>query len=69
VQHRARPRKESGLDMADLQACANPCNNLFITRNEQEGGSSPLVGSQSMWGFAGETGEVEKAGDPEPPAF
>ena len=31
--------------MRDLQARANPCNTLFITRNEQESGLSPLVGS------------------------
>jgi hypothetical protein len=28
-----------------LHSCANPCNTLFITRNEQISGSSPLVGS------------------------
>jgi hypothetical protein len=31
--------------MPDLQGCANPCNAWIITRNEQESGSSPLVGS------------------------
>jgi hypothetical protein len=31
--------------MRDLQARANRCNLLLITRNEQIGGSSPLVGS------------------------
>jgi hypothetical protein len=31
--------------MRYLQACASPCNALFITRNEQVSGSSPLVGS------------------------
>jgi hypothetical protein len=31
--------------MQDLQARANPSSTLFITRNEQEGGTSPLVGS------------------------
>jgi hypothetical protein len=31
--------------MQDLQPRANLCNALFITRNEQVSGSSPLVGS------------------------
>jgi hypothetical protein len=31
--------------MRDLQTRANPCNALWITRNEQVSGSSPLVGS------------------------
>jgi hypothetical protein len=31
--------------MGDLQTHATPCNALFITRNEQVNGSSPLVGS------------------------
>jgi hypothetical protein len=34
VQHVASQRKETGLDMRDLQPWANPCNTLFITRNE-----------------------------------
>jgi hypothetical protein len=45
VQQGARQRKETGLDMRDLQTRANRCNALFITRNEQARGSSPLVGS------------------------
>jgi hypothetical protein len=31
--------------MRDFQANANLCNTLFLTRNEQVSGSSPLVGS------------------------
>jgi hypothetical protein len=27
-------RKETGLDMVDLQGCATPCNASFITRKE-----------------------------------
>jgi hypothetical protein len=47
VQHSANRRRENRLDMEDLQARANPCNPLIITRNETLGlsGSSPLVGS------------------------
>jgi hypothetical protein len=30
--------------MGDLQPCAYPCNPGPLTRNEQVGGSSPLVG-------------------------
>jgi hypothetical protein len=32
------------LDIGDLQAHANSCNALIITRNEKISGSSPLVG-------------------------
>jgi hypothetical protein len=35
VQHGARQGKKMPLNMRDLQACANPCNTLFITRNEE----------------------------------
>jgi hypothetical protein len=35
VQLGASHGKENPLDMRDLQACVNPCNALFITRNEQ----------------------------------
>ena len=45
MRRRARQRIETGLDIRDLQARATPCNALFITRNEQVSGSSPLVGS------------------------
>ena len=34
VQHQATGRKETGLDMRDLQTRANPCNVCVITRNE-----------------------------------
>ena len=44
VQHMASHRGENRLDMRDLQAPANPCNTLFLTRNEQVSGSSLLVG-------------------------
>jgi hypothetical protein len=44
VQHRARQRKETPLDMLVLQPSANPCNAGITTRNEMSG-SSPLVGS------------------------
>ena len=47
MQRTARQRKETGLDMRDLHSCANPCNALIITRDEQESGSSPLVDSLS----------------------
>jgi hypothetical protein len=39
--------------MQDLQARASRCNARPITRNEQESGSSPLVGSLIFLGFAG----------------
>src|SRR5215217_3847778 len=42
---RATASKENSLDKRLLQPCVNSCNALFITRNEQESGSSPLVGS------------------------
>ena len=45
VQRAAIQGIENRLDMRNLQACANPCNGLFITRKEQVSGSSPLVGS------------------------
>ena len=45
VQHGARQGKEIGVGMGDLQVRANPCNTHWLTRNEQVGGSSPLVGS------------------------
>ena len=45
MQHAASQRKENPLDMRDLQEPANPCNALWLTRNEQVSGSSPLVGS------------------------
>jgi hypothetical protein len=45
VQHRASRKKENPLDKGNLQARAKPCNALVITRNEQESGSSLLVGS------------------------
>jgi len=45
VQRTASRRRQYRLGMRDLQARANPCNALFITRNEQVSGSSPLVGS------------------------
>jgi hypothetical protein len=45
VQHAARRSKETGLGMRHLQPSATPCNPLFLTRNEQVSGSSPLVGS------------------------
>jgi len=45
VQHKARQRKETGLGMEDLQLWANPCSTHWLTRNEQVGGSSPLVGT------------------------
>jgi dihydrofolate reductase len=34
--------------MRHLQPPANPCNALFITRNEQVSGSSPLVAAQAF---------------------
>jgi hypothetical protein len=37
--------------MRDLQTCPNPCNASFITRNEQESGSSPLVSSRQSPGI------------------
>jgi hypothetical protein len=48
VQHSASRRRENRLGMGKLQARANPCNAPFITRNEQVGGSSPLVGSLEL---------------------
>ena len=45
VQHAATQSRESRLDMRGLQASENLCNAWIITRNEQESGSSPLVGS------------------------
>jgi hypothetical protein len=48
MQHSARQSKEYGLDMRDLQVHANPCNTSIIIRNEQQSGSSRLVGSHSV---------------------
>jgi hypothetical protein len=48
VQHAATRSRESRLDMRVLQPCAHPCATLPITRNEQESGSSPLVGSPEI---------------------
>jgi hypothetical protein len=45
VQHRARQSNETGLEMGNLQPCANLCNAYCLTRNEQVSGSSPLFGS------------------------
>ena len=45
MQHWAKQRRETGLDMRDMQSCANPSNAYWLTRNEQVSGSSPLVGS------------------------
>jgi hypothetical protein len=46
VQHTAIQGKEIGLDIGDLQTCANPCNPRFITRSWSRGkrSLSPLVG-------------------------
>ena len=49
------------LNMRHLQARANPGSTLFIFRNEQVGGSSPLVGSPEI-GFVGHTLSAKAAG-------
>jgi hypothetical protein len=64
VQRKARQRKEIGLDIGDLQPWANLCNALWLTRNEQESGSGPLVGSLSSIarvGVHGREGDVQGA--------
>jgi hypothetical protein len=47
--------------MRVLQTSATPSNTLIITRNEQVSGSSPLVGSLVLVGFAGKTPKTEEA--------
>jgi hypothetical protein len=51
VQRRARQRKESGLDMGDLQACANPCNARLIIRNWSRGKRFESARRLSPFGF------------------
>ena len=47
MQGRANESKVFGLGERVLQTVAMPGNPLFLTRNEQVSGSSPLVGSPS----------------------
>jgi hypothetical protein len=45
VQRGANQGRVTGSSMRHLQTRADPCNVRIITRNEQESGSSPLLGS------------------------
>ena len=48
MQRAARQDKESVPNVRDLQLSANPSNARWITRNEQESGSIPLLGSPEI---------------------
>jgi hypothetical protein len=56
-------RKEIGLNMGNLQARANLCNTLFITRNGQVSSSSPLVSSLESAYLSRFPGKEETPGD------
>ena len=48
VQHGARPRRENGLDVRDLQPLANPCNPLFLPYKEGVAGSNPASPTKKL---------------------